>query len=237
MSHEMRHPLHIIVGHSELLWNEGRNALGVVERECVARIRAQAFDLVRLMDRTLEAARLECGDVPLHLEEVPLEPLLNEIRVAVEPYRKSNVQLVFRVRERTSRVVTDRLKFKQVLANLVTNALKYTADGTVAVEIGWSEGDGSVEASVADTGVGIPPEVRDRIFDLFTRAPDAVQRGVQGVGLGLYIVRRLVDSLGGELRVRTAPGKGSIFAVRFPSPCTGMKVVPSDVERERAASA
>lgn len=216
MSHEMRTPLNVIVGFGEMLREGALDPLSLRQLEGVQKIQVHAFELLALIDRTLKASRLESGGIELHLDTVALPRLMEEVEMAVGPYQKPDVRLTFRTGPGIPPLVTDRLKVKEVVTNLVTNALKYTAQGTVAVDARWPAQDGFIEILVQDTGIGIPPERQSEIFDLFTRAPEVETSCVPGVGLGLYIVRRLLDMLHGELRLESERGRGSTFTVRLP---------------------
>jgi len=216
VSHEMRSPLSVILGYTDMLQDGVFGPTTPGHKEAIGQIHAHAFELLSLVDRTLNASRLESGAMAVHVEEFHIEKLLEEVRLAVAPYEKTPVRLLFATDKGIPPLVTDRLKLKEILVNLVTNALKYTAEGAVVVDVRWPMEDGVLEVAVEDTGMGIAPEHRAEIFGLYTRAPEAEERCLPGVGLGLFIVRRLIDVLQGEIRVESEPGKGSTFAVRIP---------------------
>jgi len=216
VSHEMRSPLSVILGYTDMFRDGVFGTITPAHEDAIRQIHAHAFELLALVDRTLNASRLESGAMPVHVEEFHIGKLLDEVRLAVAPYQKTPVRLLFATDQGIPPLVTDRLKLKEILVNLVTNALKYTAEGAVVVDVRWPTRDGIVEVAVEDTGMGIPPEHRTEIFGLYARGPEAEARGLPGVGLGLYIVRRLIDVLHGEIEVESEPGKGSTFAVRFP---------------------
>ena len=216
VSHEMRSPLSVILGYTDMFRDGVFGTITPAHEDAIRQIHAHAFELLALVDRTLNASRLESGAMPVHVEEFHIGKLLDEVRLAVAPYQKTPVRLLFATDQGIPPLVTDRLKLKEILVNLVTNALKYTAEGAVVVDVRWPTRDGIVEVAVEDTGMGIPPEHRTEIFGLYARGPEAEARGLPGVGLGLYIVRRLIDVLHGEIEVESEPGKGSTFAVRLP---------------------
>jgi signal transduction histidine kinase len=216
MSHEMRTPLNVIVGYAELLHEGMLGRLSPDQREGVAKMHEHAFELLELIDRTLKASRLESGALPVRREQFAVDALLDDVRIAVAPYERPEVALSFRAEPDFPPLHTDRLKLKEVVTNLVTNALKYTPVGSVAVDVRRPGEDGVVEVVVRDTGIGIPPDRRAEMFELFTRGPEADASCTPGVGLGLYIVRRLLDLLGGDIRVESATGAGSTFTVRVP---------------------
>jgi len=138
------------------------------------------------------------------------------VRLAVEPYEKATVSLTFRAEHGLAPLATDRYKLKEVLTNLIINALKYTEQGEVAVDVRRPDGADAIEIAVRDTGIGIPSESLTEMFDLFARGPKADANGYCGAGLGLYIVRRLVDLLHGSIHVSSEPGCGSTFTATIP---------------------
>jgi len=186
------------------------------QRDALDKMSTHAFELLELVDRTLKASRLESGGMPVHLGEVHVDAVLEEVQLAVSRHCKADVDLSLRTQAGIPPVVTDRLKLKEIVANLVTNALKYTDKGAVTVDARWAPRDRCVEIMVRDTGLGIRPEERQAIFEPFTRAPEADARCTPGVGLGLFIVGRLIELLRGELCVESEPGCGSTFTVRIP---------------------
>lgn len=216
MSHELRGPLHVILIHSEHLGGGGFGALTAVQREVVHKITTHAVELQELINGTLLAARLDSGQVSVRVQEFRMADVLDEIRVAVNPYLKDTVRVSFHANPDLPPLRTDRLKLKEVLTNLVTNALKYTAEGAVRVEIEPSQSADLIEIRVRDTGMGIPVASQEAIFELFTRAPSVEAVGTPGVGLGLYIVGRLLELLHGHIALVSEPGVGSTFTVHIP---------------------
>ena len=216
LSHEVRTPLNVIVGYTDMLREGLLGELVSAQRDALDKMSTHAFELLELVDRTLKASRLESGGMPVHLGEVHVDAVLEEVQLAVSRHCKADVDLSLRTQAGIPPVVTDRLKLKEIVANLVTNALKYTDKGAVTVDARWAPRDRCVEIMVRDTGLGIRPEERQAIFEPFTRAPEADARCTPGVGLGLFIVGRLIELLRGELCAESEPGCGSTFTVRIP---------------------
>jgi signal transduction histidine kinase len=208
ISHELRTPLGVMLGYSEMLGDEDeasqRTAL-------LAKIHRTGVELLDLIDATLNLNRLEAGQDPPRLEPVALRDLFSDLAAdfAALP-RPASVDLRWRPGDDVS-LVTDRRKLRMILKNLVSNALKFTPQGAVTVR--YLAQPDRCTFQVEDTGVGIAPEHLPVIFDMFRQADGADRRSFSGVGLGLYIVRRLVNQLGGEVRVASAPGRGSTFTV------------------------
>jgi signal transduction histidine kinase len=168
-----------------------------------------------LITATLDLSRFETKRVPLDVQLVDVPLLMREVaaEIASIPGRP-DVQLQWDIDRTVPRLHTDPLKLKMVLRNLVTNAVKYTDRGAVMISARPTET--GVEVRVADTGIGIPPGSLDSIFDPFEQAHGSESRQRGGAGLGLYIVKRLVDVLGGSIAVESDVGRGSTFCVSLP---------------------
>ena len=213
MSHELRSPLHVIVGYADMIGDEASSAM----REPLARIRQSALDLLHLVENTMNASRLEAGKLALHVETVEPAPLFREIAENVQalPEAKRGVPVRWQVPPTLPPVRVDRLKLKEIVQNLVSNALKFTREGEVTIQV---TGDASaLGIRVRDTGPGIDPTSHSRIFEMFERVESDAADGPPGVGLGLYIVRSLVALMGGTIAVESAPGAGTCFTVRLPA--------------------
>lgn len=212
MSHELRSPLHVIVGYADMLLEDPE----ADARRAAARMRASALELLQLVENTMNVTRLDARRVTLRVEEFAVPDVLTELAecVAALPEGKRGVPVHWEVAPHLSSVRLDRLKFKEIVQNLVTNALKFTPAGSVQVRL---DRDGDwLRVVVRDTGVGIPCEAQARIFDMFERLEQGTGPRPAGAGLGLYIVRTLVDLMHGRIEVASEPGAGSCFTLRLP---------------------
>jgi diguanylate cyclase (GGDEF)-like protein/PAS domain S-box-containing protein len=215
MSHELRTPLNPIIGYGDLLLDGAFGTLNDEQSDVLRRMQRSSHNLLKLINEVLDLSRLEGGRVTLDLGELALSPLLDEIDAeTVELRRTSGVALRFDVDPSLPRLWTDATKLKVVLKNLVVNALKFTARGSVTI-VARDDG-GDVVIDVRDTGSGIPPESLELIFEPFRQAESALVRQQGGVGLGLYIVSRLLELIGGTITVDSRVGVGSTFQVRLP---------------------
>ena len=216
MSHELRTPLNVILGYSTLLLEGAFDSLTADQAEIVRRVCRSGSQLLELITNTLDLSRLEGGRLPLHLEDTSLRDLLaataTETSVVCE---KPDVSLRFEVPADLPHIWTDPAKLKMVLKNLILNAEKFTHKGSVTVSARPTPG--GVEISVRDTGIGIAPESLSVIFEPFRQADAALSRRFGGVGLGLYIVRRLLELLGGSIEVQSELGHGSTFRIALPA--------------------
>jgi signal transduction histidine kinase len=213
VSHELRTPIASVYGAAMTLQrpqlDESRR------RSLFAVIYAESARLARLVDQVLWASRLETARVEPAIEHCDAEHLARAVVSAARAHLPSNLELELRVDSGLPPVAADPEKTKQVLVNLVENAVKYSPEGG-RIDVGVARTDGYVRFTVADEGLGIAPEDQEKIFDKFERLDPDLARGVSGTGLGLYICRELVTQMNGRISVRSEQGRGSTFTVELP---------------------
>ena len=215
VSHEVRTPLNVIVGYTDLLIDGVFGVPGREQLEALQRVRQQSTHLLELIQTMLDLNRLEAGRIPLLIESFQIDELFGHLRAGIPAnWRKNDVQLVWQGDE-TTLIRSDRGKVEVILRNLIHNALKYTDSGVVTVEARPRPDDGGVNFAVTDTGLGISAGDLGTIFEMFRQGSNGAARG-GGVGLGLYIVRRLTEALGGTIEVSSHPGAGTRFQVSLP---------------------
>ena len=226
-SHELRTPLAAVYGAAMTLRRHDL-ALDEDRRELLLSVIAEEADrLARTVNDILWASRLDAGRVEIDVEAFDPVKCAQHVLEAARTHAPAGIELVLAAAADLPPVVADSDKVRQVLANLVDNAVKYSPDGgRVAVRIERS--DGAVRFAVDDTGLGIPVREQARIFDKFYRLDPNLTRGVGGTGLGLYICRQLVRHMSGRIWVTSEEGKGSTFFVEFPFVETGVPA-PGDV--------
>jgi signal transduction histidine kinase len=215
VSHELRAPVTAIIGLGRLLIDEASDPLTEEQSRQVELIRGSATDLLALVNDLLDLAKAEAGRIEPNLTDVDLKAVFGQLRGTLRPLA-TRPEVDFVVDEpAVPRLRTDEVMLAQVLRNLLTNALKFTAAGHVTLSVREVADD--VEFTVADTGPGIPAELHERIFEEFYQVPGSTALSGKGTGLGLPYARRLVGILGGALRVTSTPGAGSVFTVRLPT--------------------
>jgi signal transduction histidine kinase len=214
MSHELRSPLNVVIGYVDLLLDEDMGAISAEQREALERVRQHALQLLDLIQEALDINRLEAGLLPLDLETFPVHEFLDDVRDSIPAdWAKPDVTLVWQTEPAPLLLRSDRAKLKKILRNLIHNALKFTDAGAVTVEV--TSGNGWIDFTVSDTGIGMSQEALPFIFDMFRQVDGSTTRRYGGVGLGLYIVKQLVRGLGGDINVRSTRGEGSTFRVRL----------------------
>jgi two-component system sensor histidine kinase BarA len=236
VSHELRTPLTSIIGYSEMLAEGIVGDLTDEQREFVQTIRDKGEQLLSLIKGLLDLSKLESGTMSLTRSNVDLALLLNDVHQTVTPHaRKQGVELSVRAEAGMPPLWADSERLRQVLLNLLDNAIKFTPRGgkveleaalsSMSLPPGEDDGTGrslfshrrmAVELRVVDTGIGIPPAERDRVFDAFYQVDSSSTRERGGTGLGLSIVRRLVEAHGGAIRIEDNHPTGSVFVVCLP---------------------
>jgi signal transduction histidine kinase len=214
MSHELRTPINVIMGYTEMLADRAVTADESAFDDTLGRIRTQSVELLNLVSATLDIGRLESGRESLKLDTVEVAVLFTELARELDALTPPAVQLRWLNDCERIAIVSDRVKLKTILKNLVGNALKFTSSG--AVDVSASSRDGWVRFSVRDTGIGIAPEHLALVFEMFRQVDSSSTRKFGGVGLGLHIARRLAGLLGGTIAVESTQGVGSVFTVDLP---------------------
>jgi|GEM_PF-1855343 len=229
MSHELRTPLNSILGFSQLLLEGDGGVLTRDQRQDVDIIAQNGQHLLALINDLLDISKLEAGKAQLNRGEVEVEPLISECVESVSSLAKTKkLDLSAAVSEEVGRVFADGPKLKQVLLNLLGNAIKFTESGNVRVT---AERQGAeLRISVRDTGIGVPAEDVDRIFESFQQGKSGISGKYQGTGLGLAICRQLVEMHGGRIWVKSTPGQGSTFTFTIPQ-----RAVPEVIDLSSAA--
>jgi len=218
MSHELRTPLNSALILAKLLGDNPQGNLSEEQVKFAESIYSSGNDLLVLINDILDISKVEAGKLELVVEPVPLARLAESLRIAFAPLAAQK-QLRFHVEVQPGTpdsLLTDRQRAEQVLKNLLANALKFTDAGEVSLVVSGSA-DGGASFAVADSGIGIPPDQQETIFEAFRQADGTTSRRYGGTGLGLSISRDLAQLLGGTISVCSTPGEGSTFTLHLPA--------------------
>jgi PAS domain S-box-containing protein len=218
MSHEFRTPLNAILGYTHMLLNGVSGPVSDAQRKSLTRIDSNSQHLLALINDILDITRIEAGRMPLNMSTFRIQALVEEVMSELEPIIKRSNLSVRAIMPRTlPQLKSDRQKVKQIVLNLLSNALKFTPAGSVRISAAYNGADRSIGIAVSDTGVGIAPDDRVKVFEDFRQLDSSPARGYGGTGLGLSICRRLSQMLGGTIDLESEAGKGSTFTLRLPA--------------------
>lgn len=216
MSHELRTPLNSIIGFSELLEDETYGGLNERQKKYLGNIVVSSRHLLQLINDILDLAKVEAGTIGIRLEQLSLSDAINTVRSVVEPLAdKKDIEIIVELEDDLGLVDADPARLKQILYNLMSNALKFTPSGG-KVTMKARTGEGSARVSVKDTGIGISQGDQERVFSEFLQVQGGHSRKYEGTGLGLALTRKLVELHGGTIWVESSPGKGSKFIFTIP---------------------
>jgi signal transduction histidine kinase len=230
VSHELRTPVNAVMGYTGMVKDRILGEINPQQESTLGKVINRSEELLGMINSLMEAARIEAGAAKTHREEFRLCGFLDELKSTYDVLLDKELTLVWDYPSDLSAVTTDREKLRHILQNLVNNAIKYTDRGGVTISARCLDGtktapDGAqraegrrqVEFKVADTGIGIPRESLSTIFEMFRQMDGSKARRRSGVGLGLHIVKKFTEMLGGKVEVDSEPGKGSIFTVTLPA--------------------
>ncbi len=227
MSHELRTPMNAILGYSEMLIEEAEDIGQEDFIPDLKKINQAGTHLLALINDILDLSKIESGKMEAFAEEINLDRLIDEVSSTIQPLMAKNSNKLSIQREgQLGSAHQDRTKLRQVLFNLLSNAAKFTHEGTVTLSISRTgqAGEGWLILAITDTGIGIPEDKIDHVFEEFAQADDSTTRNYGGTGLGLAISRRFCLLLGGELSVQSRFGEGSTFTIRIPVILPGSNV-------------
>lgn len=214
MSHEIRTPLNGVMGMLSLL---SKTPLTPDQESYIATARESGEHLLTLVNDLLDYARMDAGRIALEISEVRLEPLLQSVAELLSPRAFANgIEIAWSLDPHLDTIHADEGRLRQILFNLAGNAIKFTTSGGVLIHVGVSKDD-LIQFTVRDTGPGIPPEARERIFEEYGQVDPSHATRYGGAGLGLVVVKKLVEAMQGTLTLDSEMGVGSTFCVTFPA--------------------
>jgi CheY-like chemotaxis protein/nitrogen-specific signal transduction histidine kinase len=219
MSHELRTPLNAIIGVTEMLREDARDLKRDDEIEPLDRVLRAARHLLALINDILDLSKIEAGKMEIHLESFPVTVLIDEVAKTVEPMAVKNGNKIVVKHGHVGSIYADQMRVRQALLNLVSNASKFTTNGTVTISSSSKLAGGGkehLEIAVEDTGIGMSPEQLEKLFQEFSQADSSTTRKYGGTGLGLAISRRFCQMMGGDITVESELGSGSKFTIVLP---------------------
>jgi len=218
MTHELRTPINIIIGNLDILLGGFLGELNNRQKESLKTAMRNSGEALNLVTSLLDLSRIEAGQVVVRVEEFSLEDVWKELEMLFRTgLSGKEVALCWQVKTPLPGLKTDKIKIKEILSNIVLNAVKFTDRGTIEVSVSSVEGGEQIEIEVKDTGVGIPEDFLPFIFEPFRQAEGSFTRSHGGVGLGLSIAKRLLNLLHGRVEVESEVGKGSTFRITIPA--------------------
>jgi len=216
MSHELRTPLNAIIGFSDVLLEELFGELNDKQREYTQDVLTSGHHLLALINDILDLSKIESGKMDMDMRDFSvLEVLESGLKMIRQRAAEHAIQLEFDIAPGTDVIQGDQRKVKQILFNLLSNAIKFTPDGG-SVRITTRQIEGGVEITVSDTGIGIAPEDQEKVFDEFQQVGASARQEREGTGLGLALVKQLVELHGGRVWLESEVGQGSTFTFTLP---------------------
>jgi hypothetical protein len=218
MSHELRTPLNAIIGYSEMLVEEAQDEGNDPMLADLRKIHSAGRHLLSLINDVLDLSKIEAGKMELNVESFDLSRLVDDVVMTAIPLAERNGNRLEAECAVDGMMWSDPTRVRQVLLNLLSNACKFTSDGTIRLEAHAMDGNGSgwIEIRVRDSGIGMTEEQMGRLFEAFSQAEASTAARFGGTGLGLAISRHFCRMLGGDVDVESSPGQGTAFTVRLP---------------------
>jgi signal transduction histidine kinase len=216
MSHELRTPLNVLLGYSQLVKDGTFGTINQEQENALDKVIGRAKELTAMINEILRAARIEAGKVSAEIFQIQMGELLDDLKSNYDIPLNKKLTFKWDYPSEPRIIKTDGDKLKHILQNLINNAVKFTDEGSITFTARYFPETKIAEFKVADTGIGIEQEMLPSIFHRFHQLDSSETRSHSGVGLGLYIVKKYIEVLGGQIQVNSEPGRGSIFTVTIP---------------------
>jgi signal transduction histidine kinase len=224
ISHELRTPLNAIIGYAQMLSDGFSGDLNEQQLKDVGTIVDSADKLLRMVEDTLDLARIDAERFPVYMDSIAFDEIIRKALSTVQSITEAKaLDIKTHISIDVPIIRTDPERVRQILANLLSNSVKFTDSGSISINVETVEA-GGVQVSVEDTGVGFDTVAFPHIFDEFRQADATTTRAHGGTGLGLAVSKRLVERLGGSIGVASTPGIGSVFWFRLPTEIPGADV-------------
>jgi signal transduction histidine kinase len=216
MSHELRTPLNVIMGYTGMIKEGILGNVNAEQARALDKVVGRSSDLLIMINQILQATSIEAGKVQLDKRDVQLKDFLENLKSNYEIPLNNGIAINWDYPLDTATLHTDSAKLKHILQNLINNAIKFTPQGSISITAKYISQARAVQFQVVDTGIGISEELLPSIFEIFQQGDSSETRTYGGVGIGLYIVKKYTDLLGGEVEAKSALGKGTTFTLTIP---------------------
>ncbi|WP_315068914.1 PAS domain-containing sensor histidine kinase [uncultured Clostridium sp.] len=219
ISHEFKTPLNVIFSAIQLIESAYINDIPDKVKGLIKNIKQNTFRQLRLVNNLLDITRLNSGQFKLHIQNIDIVSLTKQISHSVKLYsNQKNIKLLFKCSLLYREIAIDDEKFERIMLNLLSNAIKFTDEGgTVSVSLDENIDTNSIIIEVSDTGIGIPKDKQNLIFERFGQVESNLSRPAEGTGIGLFLVKKLVDALNGKIALESEPDSGSTFRITLPA--------------------
>jgi signal transduction histidine kinase len=216
MSHELRTPLNVIMGYTGMIKEGILGNVNAEQARALDKVVGRSSDLLIMINQILQATSIEAGKVQLDKRDIQLKDFFENLKSNYEIPLNNGIAINWDYPLDTVTLHTDSAKLKHILQNLINNAIKFTPQGSISITAKYISQARAAQFQVADTGIGISEELLPSIFEIFQQGDSSETRTYGGVGIGLYIVKKYTDLLGGEIETKSALGKGTTFTLTIP---------------------
>jgi signal transduction histidine kinase len=220
MSHELRTPLNAVIGFSEILMEDASADAYKHFLPDLKKIHKSGYHLLRMINDILDISKIEAEKTDLNISEFPIESLVSDVLMITEPeLAKNGNQITTHTDDAAKNICGDQVRINQILLNVINNAIKFTDNGSISLDItqGFEDGTPYIYFRVSDTGIGMSEEEQSKVFEPFYRADLSTSSSYEGTGLGLAICDRLCRLMGGSISVKSKLNKGSTFTIKLPA--------------------
>ena len=217
VSHELKTPMNAIMGYTFLILDNIYGKLTKKQEKVLKKITANSKELLRMIENLLDLSKVNAGKMSLYKEKIKIKDIIQEIIITVEPLLKEkNLSIKKNIEKNLPLIISDKLRLKQILMNIINNAIKFTHQGKITISISKVLSEKVLKISIADEGIGIAKENLDVIFESFRQIDGSITRKYGGTGVGLNLTKKLTELLGGTIEVTSTLNKGSTFTLTLP---------------------
>ncbi len=216
VSHELKTPLNLVIGYTAMIQDKAFGEIAPAQEQALGKVLQNCNDLLAMIDGLLNASKAQADTFHIETHQFNLKHLFDELRSKYDFHIGKELTLIWNCPSELPAIKSDREKLGHILQNLINNAVKFTNGGHITISARYVPDAQAMNVKVADTGIGIQKELLPSIFEMFRQVDSSETRSFGGVGVGLYIVKKYTDMLGGKIEVESEPDRGSTFTVTIP---------------------